>query len=116
MSNEELISWYVDEDVLVIQVKVESFDARNSKDIRATAEKVIGERRKVVLDLAAVEFMDSSGLGTLIPLVRSLSSRSGDLRLCGLQERVQMLFELTRLYRVFSIWPSAPDAIASFKA
>lgn len=113
--NEPTITTTEAGDVLVVTLLPETFDLRNSKDFRAEADKAIGSRTKVVLDLSKVDFMDSSALGTLIPLLRSLTSRSGDLRLAGLRDRVQMLFELTRLYRVFSIWPDAAAAVASFE-
>lgn len=116
MTNESTIKVSESGDVLVVTALLTTFDARNSKEFRTQTEKAISDRTQVVLDLAAVEFMDSSALGTLIPLLRSITARGGDLRLAGLQDRVQMLFELTRLYRVFSIWPDVDAAVASFAA
>jgi len=116
MSDETVFTTRKSGDVLVVRVHLKSFDLRRSREFRQGAEQAIGNEKKVVLDLAEVEFMDSSALGTLLPLMRRVTDNEGDLRIGGLQSRVQVLFELTRLYRVFSIWPDADAAVASFAA
>ncbi|MEI6149764.1 MAG: STAS domain-containing protein [bacterium] len=72
------------------------------------------EIRNVVMDLANVEFMDSSGLGALIALLKRVADRGGDLRLCGIQKKVRLVFEITRAHRVFEILDTQDGAVASF--
>ena len=55
------------------------------------------------LDLSALTFLDSSGLGTLISLHKTLRSRNGTVRLFKPAANVQQILELTRLHRVFEI-------------
>ena len=55
------------------------------------------------LDLSALTFLDSSGLGTLISLHKTLRSRNGTVRLLKPAANVQQILELTRLHRVFEI-------------
>ena len=55
------------------------------------------------LDLSALTFLDSSGLGALISLHKTLRSRNGTLRLLKPASNVQQILELTRLHRVFEI-------------
>ena len=55
------------------------------------------------LDLAAMTFLDSSGLGALISLHKTLRSRNGTVRLLKPAPNVQQILELTRLHRVFEI-------------
>jgi len=55
------------------------------------------------LDLSALTFLDSSGLGTLISLHKTLRSRNGTVRLLKPAPNVQQILELTRLHRVFEI-------------
>jgi len=55
------------------------------------------------LDLAMLTFLDSSGLGTLISLHKTLRSRNGTVRLLTPAPNVQQILELTRLHRVFEI-------------
>ena len=55
------------------------------------------------LDLSAMTFLDSSGLGTLISLHKTLRSRNGTVRLIKPAANVLQILELTRLHRVFEI-------------
>ena len=103
------------EGVTIVTLQQATIDASNYKDVRAAIDAAVGSSVKVVLNLAAVEFVDSSALGSMISLLRAANDRGGELRLCGLQSRVQRLFELTRMYRVFSIWPDEDAALASLK-
>lgn len=69
-------------------------------------------RRQLVLDLSRVDFIDSSGLGAIVSVLKSVG-RDGSLRLCGLQDSVFSIFRLTRMTQVFSIHASPEDAIAA---
>ena len=55
------------------------------------------------VDLSALTFLDSSGLGTLISLHKTLRSRNGTVRLIKPAPNVQQILELTRLHRVFEV-------------
>ena len=61
----------------------------------------------VVLDLAAVEFLDSSGLGALVAVMKSMAP-GRKLELTGLSANVEKVFRLTRMDSVFSIRAAAP--------
>lgn len=62
---------------------------------------------RVVLDLAAVEFLDSSGLGALVAVMKGLAP-GRKLELLGLSANVEKVFRLTRMDSVFAITPAAP--------
>ena len=68
---------------------------RVSKDISAQGETSI--------DLSKTRFIDSSGLGVLLSLNKTLRAQGGDLKLLNPSSSVAQLIELTRLHRVFSI-------------
>lgn len=55
------------------------------------------------LDLSGLTFLDSSGLGTLISLHKTMRSRNGTVRLLKPAPNVMQILELTRLHRVFEI-------------
>jgi len=55
------------------------------------------------LDLSSVTFLDSSGLGALISLHKTMRSRNGTVRLINPAPNVRQILELTRLHRVFEI-------------
>ena len=68
----------------------------------------------VVVDLATVRHMNSSGLGMLLGALTSVRNAGGDLRLAGVDGRVATLLDVTRLADVFQSFPTADAAVASF--
>ena len=100
---------------VLLQVKEERLDAHNSGELKSQMLKLFEEgKSNLVVDLVAVRFVDSSGLGALVSGFKNASSRNGSLKLSGLQMQVKSMFELTRLHRVFEIFTDSEDAIASF--
>lgn len=101
--------------VVLIEIKEERLDAHNSGELKAEMLKLFDEgKNNIVIDLKDVRFVDSSGLGSLVSGFKNASARNGSLKLCGLQPQVKSMFELTRLHRVFEIFPGTEEALASF--
>lgn len=69
----------------------------------------------LVVNLAQVSFMDSTALSTLVHGMKRSREVGGDLRLCGLQQPVRMIFEMTRLDQVFEIFTHEDDAIQAYR-
>jgi anti-sigma B factor antagonist len=67
--------------------------------------------RNVVIDCHGIEFMDSSGLGALIALLKRVSERGGDLKLARLPKKVRMVFEVTSAYKIFQIYDTVGEAL-----
>ena len=67
--------------------------------------------RNFVLNLAGVEYIDSSGLGQLITIWTSIRNRGGQMTVLGPTKRVQRLFDITRLDTVFRIFDTEKEAI-----
>ena len=70
----------------------------------------------ILLNLAGVTYMDSSGLGELVGAFATVSNRGGKLKLLGLQPRLYELMHITKLYSVFEIFTDEAQAIHSFRA
>jgi len=102
------------QDVLVIELREDNLDASNVREFRDAVQSLIQDRSKVVLDMAGVNFVDSSGLGALISCLRQLNGKRGDFRLCEMSRTVRALFELMRMHRVFNIHETRADAVRSF--
>lgn len=68
----------------------------------------------VVVDLTGVHFVDSSALAALAGGMKRCRQRDGDLKLCGMQQPVQIIFELTRMNRAFDIFDTEAAAVAAF--
>lgn len=69
---------------------------------------------RIVLDLASVEFIDSTGLGTLVICFTSLRKAGGALKLLHLNRRNVELLVLTKLSTVFEVFQDEQDAVNSF--
>ena len=67
--------------------------------------------RNIVLDCHGIDFMDSSGLGALIALLKRVSERGGDLKLARLTKKVRMVLEITRAYKIFQICDTVEEAL-----
>jgi anti-sigma B factor antagonist len=71
--------------------------------------------RSVVVDLRDVDWMNSSGLGILIGGLSALRKSGGDLRLSTVTEKIEEVLRITKLDRVFDIYSTIEDAIASYE-
>jgi anti-sigma B factor antagonist len=99
---------------IVIAVQEERLDAHNSGELKDRFMRILEEGgRRLVVDLSSVNFIDSSGLGALLSGYKNASQRGGTLILSGPRPRVRAMFDLTRLNRVFEIYPRLQEALAS---
>lgn len=64
-----------------------------------------------VINLGQVNFIDSSGLAILVRAMKHHREHGGELLLCALRQPVQIIFELTKLDRVFDIYPTEAAAL-----
>ena len=82
--------------------------------LQEEVEKHSLETKKYVLDLGAVSYVDSGGLGALVRLVGTLRAHRGDLKLCQVSPFVQNVLRATNLHGVFRIFETEKDALADF--
>ncbi len=75
-------------------------------------EAASGAKERVILDLTAVNFLDSSGLGAIVA-VRKLLAEGVALELAGLTPAVERVFRLTRMDSVFTIHAAVPEHLPS---
>jgi anti-sigma B factor antagonist len=99
-------------DVLIIAPQLERLDALASAEFRREVLQHLGNHRRVVLDMSRVSFVDSSGLASLVSLLKSLPD-GATLRLAHVHANVQALLRLTRLMKVFSSFPTVEEALAA---
>jgi anti-sigma B factor antagonist len=79
-------------------------------------ELVDGGSRRIVLNLAGITYMDSSGLGELVAAHTTITRAEGEMKLLNLAKRVHDLLKLTKLYTVFEAFENEAAAVASFSA
>ena len=90
------------ETVSVAEIK--ELGADNSRDFRDQVQAALPEKFKhIEIDLSQTRFLDSCGLGALISLRKAAGSRNGTVRLLNPTPRVQRLFDVTRMHKIFEI-------------
>jgi len=72
------------------------------------------QRRKILLNLADVDYIDSSGIGELVSGFTAVKNQGGDLKLLQLTKKVRDLLQITKLYTVFDIFSDESSAVRSF--
>jgi anti-sigma B factor antagonist len=72
------------------------------------------DRKKLLLNLEGVPYIDSAGLGEIVRTYTTVSRQGGKLKLLNLTKRIQDLLAITKLLTVFETYESEPDAIKSF--
>jgi anti-sigma B factor antagonist len=82
---------------------------------RRLTELIDQGRWRVVLDLGAVAYIDSAGLGTLVAAMKRARGAGGDIKLCALQPDVRSIFAMTRLNKVMDVHPPRQAAVASWE-
>lgn len=97
----------------VVGFAVDNLDASNVKPFKQAIEPVLESHHLVLLDMSALKFVDSSGLGALLSCLRVMTNKDGELRLFAMTKPVRALFELVRMHRVFGIYESEQDALSA---
>jgi anti-sigma B factor antagonist len=103
--------------VTVISIEGNVMGGPDATSLNAQLHELLAAGKKfVVLDLAGVEFMNSSGLGMLIGGASTLKNASGRLALARASEKILALIKITRLTPIFNHYDSVKEAVASFSA
>lgn len=106
----------VHEDVIVQVVDLTRATLKEADEFKYTLSKNIDQGyRKIVVDLSACEFIDSTFLGALVVALKRITLAGGDIRLVGFHPAVHSMMELTRMHRVFEAYTSKEEAIQSFE-
>jgi anti-sigma B factor antagonist len=77
-------------------------------------ELVAGGHKKMLLNLAEVSYIDSSGIGEMVSGFTTVANQAGQLKLLNLTKRVKDLLQITKLYTVFEVFDDEAAAIRSF--
>jgi anti-sigma B factor antagonist len=87
-------------------------DLHVSPSVTASLNAMIEKKpKRLVVDLSGVTYIDSAGLAALIEAMQKVEGYGGKFLLAGLQETVRSIFEISRLDRVFQIFPDADTAL-----
>jgi len=104
-------------DIAVLTLKGDLIGEPDTTNIRDKIHSLVSDEvKKVIIDMGDVNFVNSSGLGTLISALTTLKNADGDLRLAQLGKKIQQLMIITQLVKVFDIYETVERAVASFKS
>jgi anti-sigma B factor antagonist len=81
---------------------------------RAIKQLAEGGNKHLVVNLAQVQHLNSTALGTLISAHSNYVRRGGQMKLCAVDKRIENIFVITKLSLVFDVYGSEEQAIASF--
>jgi anti-sigma B factor antagonist len=102
-------------DVTVIDVSGRITLGEGSSNLRDGIRELLGKGdRKILLNLADVSYIDSSGIGELVSGFTSVANQGGQLKLLNLTKRVRDLLQITKLYTVFDVYDDEAAAVRSF--
>jgi anti-sigma B factor antagonist len=88
-------------------------DVATAPRLREQVISLIGDGRyRIVVDMAGVDFIDSTGLGVLISGLKRTRTHDGDFVLVCTEPRILKVFEITGLTAVFSVHDTVEDAVA----
>jgi len=71
-------------------------------------------RKDIILNLTALQYLDSSGIGELARVYVSVVKQSGQMKVIGLSSKIEEVLKITHLYQVFPEFPDEEAALASF--
>jgi anti-sigma B factor antagonist len=84
--------------------------------LRTAIRRLLEEgKKKILLNLAKVGYIDSSGIGELVSSYTAINKEGGELKLLNLTQKLQDLLTITKLLTVFDVYESEEEALAGFK-
>jgi anti-sigma B factor antagonist len=104
-------------DVTILDLKGKMTLGEGDELLKERINALVGQgRKKLVLNLEGVPYIDSAGLGEIVRTYTTVSRQGGKLKLLNLTKRIQDLLSITKLLTVFETFDTEQDAIRSFAA
>ena len=103
-------------DVTVLDMSGKITIGEGSIALRSAIRRLLEEgKKKILLNLAGVGYIDSSGIGELVSSYTAIGKEDGQLKLLNLTEKLRDLLAITKLLTVFDVYESEADALSSYK-
>lgn len=98
--------------IIAVDGRLDAFQAKEFKNL--VTDLVDDNRNRIIIDMASVDFVDSSGLGSLVGALKLVNNRGGDIKIVSPRPEVRTIFELTRLHRIFDMFDTMDIALKQF--
>ena len=103
------------EGIVILDMKGRVTLGQEASTLRDMVERLdTQDKKRLILNMAQVDYVDSSGLGTLVMVSSNLKKRGGAVKLLNLNRRNVELLVMTKLATIFEIFSDEQDAINSF--
>ena len=104
-------------DVMILDLKGKITLGEGDELLKDKVNSIVSQgRRKIVLNLAEVPYLDSAGLGEVVRAYTTVSRQGGSLKLLNLTKRITDLLSITKLLTMFDTFDSEDEAVRSFSA
>jgi len=105
-----------EQQVLIVNLEGENLDAKEAPLFKEKITELVAEEHvdNIVFNLKDLQFIDSSGLGSFLSVLRYLNNRGGDLKLACMTKPIRTMFEVVRMHKLFEIFNNTDDAVRSF--
>jgi anti-sigma B factor antagonist len=104
-------------DVIVLDLKGKITLGEGDELLKDKVNSLVNQgHKKIILNLAAVPYIDSAGLGEVVRTYTTVSRQGGSLKLLNLTKRITDLLSITKLLTVFETFDAENDAVRSFSA
>jgi len=111
----EIQTKQVQPDIVVLEIKGRITLGGDSKQLEWTVDKLVNEgQKKVILDLAGVTNIDSTGIGIIVMSAGKVKNAGGELRVAGASAHVEEVLRMTNIDQLVMLHPSAGNAAAGF--
>jgi anti-sigma B factor antagonist len=103
-------------DVTVLDMSGKITIGEGSVALRTAVRRLLEEgKKRILLNLAGVSYIDSSGIGELVSSYTASNKEAGQLKLLNLTQKIKDLLTITKLLTVFDVYESEAEALNSFK-
>ena len=103
-------------DVTILDMDGKITIGEGSVALRSAIRRLLEEgKKKILLNLGQVGYIDSSGIGELVSSYTAISNAGGQLKLLNLTQKLKDLLGITKLLTVFDVYDSESDALGSYK-
>jgi anti-sigma B factor antagonist len=103
-------------DVTILDMTGKVTIGEGSVALRSAVRRLIEEgKKKILLNLSGVSYVDSSGIGELVSSFTTINREGGQLKLLKLTQKIQDLLAITKLLTVFDVYEDESSALHSFK-
>lgn len=102
-------------DVLIVVPEFTELDIQNSNQFKTEMSKFLDQGKlKILVNLKNIIYIDSSGLGSIVSLMKKTLQLDGEFKLCELTQDVESAFSTTQLDKIFDIRATEKNGIMSF--